>query len=138
MRPLVLLVALTAWPVQANADQKSEAGTQFMERCLKDVTDNRIATLKRQAPDYAASLTDEDPQAGGMRTAQKTCPCFLQVIAVDVSAPEKSAEEKVEHFVAYLNTIGTEDATPMPLTIPRLTRLCGVRSTILPQSWVPR
>jgi len=138
MKPFVLLIALIAWPVQAAEDPKSEAGTRFMERCLKDITDDRIATLKRQAPEYAASLSDEDLQAGGIRTAQKTCPCFLQVIAVDVSKPEQSPEEKVGQFVAYLNAIGTEDATPMPSTIPKLTRLCGVRSSILPQSWVPR
>ncbi len=138
MRRLIALAALMAWPALANDGPKSEAGTQFLERCLKDVTDNRITTLKRQAPDYAATLSDDELQAGGMNTAQKACPCFLQVIAVDVSSPGQSAEEKVEHFVAYLNALGTEEASPMPPTIPKLTRLCGVRSSILPQSWVAR
>jgi len=138
MKRLVVLTVLAAWPVQAQEGPKSEAGTQFLQRCLKDITDNRIATLKRQAPDYAATLSDEELQEGGMRTAKKTCPCFLQVIAVDVSVPDQSPEEKVRHFVDYLDALGTDEALPMPPTIPKLTRLCGVRSAILPQSWVPR
>ena len=136
MKILVLPLALMAWPVLAAEEPKSETGTAFLERCLKDITDHRITLLKRQAPDYAAGLSDEDLQAGGKRTAMKTCPCFLQIIAVDPSSPSEDPEENVAHFVAYLTALGTENAKPIPPTLPKLTRLCGVRSSVLPQSWV--
>lgn len=136
MKSFVFPLALLAWPALATEEPKSEAGTAFLEHCLKDITDHRIALLKRQAPEYAASLSEEDLQAGGMRTAMKTCPCFLQIIAVDPSSPSDIPEENVAHFVAYLTSLGTEEAMPMPATLPKLTRLCGVRSSVLPQSWI--
>ena len=138
MKILVLPLLLLAWPAVATEEPKSEAGTAFLERCLKDITENRIALLKRQAPEYAAGLSDKELEAGGMRTATKTCPCFLQIIAVDPISPGATPEENVAQFVAYLTALGTEEATPMPAALPRLTRLCGVRSSVLPQSWIAR
>ena len=136
MRTSIILLALTAPSVLAAEEPKSEAGTQFIERCLKDVSENRIANLKSRAPEYAASLSDEELLAGGMRTARKTCPCFLQIIAVDNTSSLETPEERVRDFVDYLGKIETEQAVSIPAALPKLTRLCGVSSAVLPSSWI--
>lgn len=138
MRKLAACLVIFAWPAVAEDAPKSQAGTQFMDRCLTDVTANRIATLKRQAPDYAATLDEEALQAGGMSSAKKACPCFLHVIAVASDTAGKTPEEKVSAFLAYLDALETERSAPMHPMVPRLTRLCGLRSTVLPQNWVQK
>jgi len=138
VKRLVACLVLTVWPAFAAEEPKSEAGTQFMERCLADITEHRIATLKRQAPEYAAGLSDDELQAGGQFLAQKTCPCFLQVIAVDARDAGTTPEEKVAGFVAFLHSLGTDDVAPLPASLPKLTRLCGVRSSVMPSRWIER
>jgi len=112
---LALLALFVAAPAIAEELPKSEAATAFMQRCLTDVSDHRIATLTRQAPDYAASLSDEDLLAGGMFKAQRACPCFLHIIAIDPDADASDPEEKVERLVSYM---------------------CGERASTLPPLWV--
>jgi len=70
VRGIGIFFALLASPVLAEGEQKSEVGTAYLERCLADVTAHRIATLKRQVPEYAASLSDEELTAGGMKKAR--------------------------------------------------------------------
>ena len=127
---------LLATPALAEDEVKSEAGTAFMERCVIDITENRIAKLKRQMPDYAASLSDEDLTAGGMAKAVKACPCFLHVIGIDTQTDEPDPESKGAAVVAYLDAIGTDDPLPMPSIVPRMTRLCGERGSVLPRPWI--
>lgn len=131
-----LALAFAVLPAQAQTETagKSEAGTAFMQRCLEDVTAHRIATLKRQVPDYAAGLSDEELTAGGMSKARRACPCFLQIIAVDPDE-DGSPEAKVARIVAYLET---PDPAAVPLVVTRLTRMCGERSSVLPPSWIGR
>lgn len=132
---LVVLAAFLTAPALAEDLPKSEAATAFMQRCLTDVSDHRIATLKRQAPDYAASLSDEDLLAGAMSKAQKACPCFLQIAAIDPDAGETDPEAKVARVVSYLDGQHSGDTLPMPPVIARLTRMCGERASILPPLW---
>jgi len=132
LKRLAVAIALIASPAASDEAVKSEAGTAFMERCLADVSAHRIATLKRQAPDYAETLSEDDLVAGGMAKAQKACPCFLQIIAVDPETPG-APEDKVTAIVAYLDDV---NARPMPQVIGRLTRMCGERSSVLPTDWI--
>ena len=136
MKRIAVLVAALAAPAYADEAPKSESGTAFIERCLKDVTDHRIATFTKQVPEYAATLSEENLRAPAVAKAQTTCPCFLQIIAIDPTMPDVPAEEKVDIFVTYLNALGTDDATAVPAVMRTLTRFCGVRSSVLPPSWV--
>ncbi len=133
---LAIIALMIATPALAETETKSEAGTAFMERCVTDITDNRIAKLKRQVPDYAASLSDEELTAGGMAKAVSVCPCFLHMIGIDTQTEDPTPEDKVATVVAYLDSIGTHDSLPMPSIVPRMTRLCGERGSVLPRSWI--
>lgn len=133
---LAAIAMMLATPALADEEVKSEAGTAFMERCVIDITENRIAKLKRQMPDYAASLSDEDLTAGGMAKAVKACPCFLHVIGIDTQSGKATPEEKVARVVAFLDSLGADEPQPMPSIVPRMTRLCGERSSVLPRRWV--
>lgn len=128
-----LALALIAAPALAEKPPKSEAGTAFMEICLADVVDHRVETLKRQAPDYAATLTQKQLFAGASHKAEQACPCFLQVIAVSEDVPGTTPEERVAHIVRYFDT---EEKSAMPPVIGRLARLCGQRNSVLPPSWI--
>ena len=130
-----VFLAMIAAPAWAEDLPKSEAATAFMQRCLTDVSDHRIATLKRQMPDYAASLSDEDLLAGGMAKAQKACPCFLQIAAINPDIEETDPEVRVGALVAYLDGQHAGQTSPMPPVIARLTRMCGERASILPPLW---
>jgi len=129
----VLALVLIATPAFAEKAPKSEAGTAFMETCLADVVDHRVATLKKQAPDYAATLSSKQLFAGASHKAEQACPCFLHVIAVSEDVPGDTPEERVAHIVTYLDM---EKKPAMPPVIARLTRMCGQRGSILPPSWI--
>ena len=131
-----LLATLIAAPALADTLPKSEAATAFIQHCLTDVSDHRIATLKRQVPEYAASLSDEDLLAGAMGKASKTCPCFLQIVAIEPTAEETDVEAKVARFVEYLDLRHQGEAAVTPPVVARLTRMCGKRASILPPLWV--
>ncbi len=133
---IALFATLIALPALAQDNQKSEVGTAFLERCLADVSAHRIATLKRQVPEYAATLSDEELNAGAMTKAKTACPCFLQVIAVNPEITDGTPEEKVESVMDYLNSLDTDEVGAIPPMVTRLTRLCGERSSILPPSWI--
>lgn len=137
----ILAAILIATPAAAADPPKSEAGTAFIDRCLADVIDHRIETLKRQAPDYAATLTPKQLFAGASAKAESVCPCFLQVIGVSDDGAGETPEERVAAFVAYLDAMmneTTSEPPPVPPVMMRLTRLCGQRASILPPRWVMR
>ena len=135
---VTMIIILLVTPALAEDSPKSVAGTAFMEMCLTDVSAHRIATFKRQAPDFAATLGEEELRAGGIAKAQKACPCFLHIVAIDPAVPGDNAEAKVEYVVNYLKGQKDSSSQPMPPTISRLTRLCGERSSILPPGWINR
>lgn len=135
---VAFLFATIATPALAEQAPKSEAGTAFMQRCIADLTAHRIGTLKKQMPEYAESLSAEELNAGGMAKAQSACPCFLQVIAVDPAVASGTPETRVADFVAYLDSVDTDQPKHMPQTLMRLTRSCGERGSVLPPSWFGR
>ncbi len=113
----------------------SDAGTAFMQRCLADVTASRIALIKKQAPDFAASLSDDDLTAGARQKAVRACPCFLHIIGVSPVSEGDTPEEKVANIVAYLTALTTDETVTMPLVLSTVTKNCGERSSVLPPSW---
>lgn len=138
MMRLTPIIAMLAAPAFAQGEPESPAGTAFMERCIADIAQNRIELLQDRMPDYAASLSDEELQAGGMSKAVKACPCFLHVIGIDTQSEASEPEAKVAAVVAYLESLESGEARPMPSIVARMTRLCGERSTVLPPRWTGR
>ena len=133
-----VLLTLSVLPALAEDAPKSEAGTAFINRCLADVIDHRVATLKKQVPEYAATLTNKQLFAGASHKAEKVCPCFLHVVGTSDDIPGETPEHRVTYVVDYLDSLddGSAQSPPMPQVITRLTRLCGQRSSILPPSWI--
>lgn len=133
MTRLAAVLLLLASPALADGMPKSEVGTAFVARCLEDVIDHRIAALKRQAPDYAATLTDEELRAGASHKAEQVCPCFLQVVATAPDVPGSGPEERVARILEHLEA---ETKPPMLPVIGRMARMCGQRSSTVPSHWL--
>ena len=114
----------------------SEAGTAFMQHCLADVTESRVALLKERAPDFAATMSDEQLAEGGRQKAIRACPCFLHVIGVSQMSEGETPEEKVAGVVAYLDAILAGEEAIMPPVLGTITKNCGERSSVMPVHWL--
>lgn len=136
---LALLFAVMA-TVPAFADEEkapeSEAGTAFMQHCLADVTESRVAQLKERVPDFTATMTDEQLAEGARQKAIRVCPCFLHIIAVSPVSEGDTPEEKVANVVAYLDAIHADEKATMPLILGTVTKNCGERSSVMPVRWL--
>ena len=132
-------VACVAFAFPAIAEEAkapvSDAGTAFMRLCLEDVTEARIALLKKRAPDFAASMSDEQLEAGGRSKAVRACPCFLHMIGISPAAEGATPEEKVADIVRYLGIVRAGDAASLPPALATAPRNCGERSSVLPPRW---
>lgn len=132
---LLVMVTFPAFAEDAEGPV-SEAGTAFMKRCLADVTESRVALLKDRAPDFAATMSDDQLAEGGRQKAIRVCPCFLHVIGVSPMSKGDTPEEKVAGVVAYLDAIHAgEDATMSPV-LGTVTKNCGERSSVMPVLWL--
>ena len=134
IRVAAALLLLTV-PASAQGGQVSEAGTAFMRHCLADVTEARVALLKEKAPDFAATLSEEQLVEGARQKAMRACPCFLHIIGVSPLSEGGTPEEKVASVVAWL---GAEDGMSMPPVLATVTKNCGERSSVLPPRWLGR
>ena len=137
---LAAVFAILASPAFAD-DAKgpvSEAGTAFIQHCLADVTEWRVAQLKVKAPDFAATLNEEQLAEGARQKAFRVCPCFLHVIGVSPMSEGSTPEEKVAGVVAYLDAIHTDEEATMPPVVATLTKNCGERSSVMPMRWLGR
>ena len=130
-------LALLVSPVAAQ-ETPSQAGTAFVRVCLADVTASRIALLKEQAPDFAASLSEEELMAGARGKAERACPCFLHVIGTSALGGDVAPEERVSTVVTYLDSLDGDAPAPFPPVLATVTKLCGERSSVLPRRWYER
>lgn len=129
---LAALFAMIALPAFAQGAPRSKAGTEFIEICLADLTEHRIARLKKQAPDYAATLSPKQLFEGASRKAEQVCPCFLQVIAVAEDVEGDTPEARVAGIVKVLRA---ESVTAVPPVMTRIARMCGQRGSMVPPHW---
>ncbi len=139
MRHVVFALALILPAPSFAADppeEVSEAGTAFIRHCLADVTASRVGQLKKKAPDYAATLSEEELAEGGMDKARKVCPCFLHIIGVSPISEGKTPEEKAAGVVSYLDAIHAGEEATMPPVLGTITKNCGERSSVMPTLWL--
>lgn len=137
IRAAVIAVAL-GMPTAVMAENDagvSEAGTAFMRACLADITESRIAMLKKRAPEFAASLSEEELNEGAQQKAMRVCPCFLHFIGVLPSGDGDTPEEKVATIVTYLDAVREGETMPVPPVLGTIAKRCSVRSSVLPPRW---
>jgi hypothetical protein len=134
IRSAILPVMLAA-PVLAQ-EPVSEAGTAFMHHCLADVTESRVMQLKEKAPDFAATMSDDQLAEGARQKAIRVCPCFLHVIGVSPVSEGATPEDKVAGIVAYLDAIHAGEEAEMPPVLSTITKNCGERSSVMPVRWL--